>query len=90
MLCHAAGGYLGVNLAAKHPEVVKGLILLNATPFWSQRPPPGQGGLLWQTLLKDLDAVVPVSHVSVRECVRKRESDQVRAICVRLRRDDVI
>lgn len=57
----ASGGYLGVNLAAKHPDVIKGLILLNATPFWSQRPPAGQETLLWQLL--NIDASLPVKHV---------------------------
>jgi len=58
----ASGGYLGVNLAAKHPEAIKGLVLLNATPFWSQRPPVGQDTLLWQ--LFNVDASLPVKHVS--------------------------
>lgn len=52
-----------MNLAAKHPEVIKGLILLNATPFWSQRPPAGQESLLWQVL--NVDSALPVKHVSV-------------------------
>lgn len=51
-----------MNLAAKHPEAIKGLILLNATPFWSQRPPEGQETLLWQLL--NIDAALPVKHVS--------------------------
>jgi hypothetical protein len=63
LLCVCPGGYLGVNLAAKHPEVIKGLILLNATPFWSQRPPAGQESLLWQVL--NVDSALPVKHVSV-------------------------
>lgn len=61
-----AGGYLGVNLAARHPEAIRGLILLNATPFWSQRPPAGQENLLWRTL--NVDAALPVKHVSVCVC----------------------
>lgn len=51
-----------MNLAAKHPEAIKGLVLLNATPFWSQRPPVGQDTLLWQLL--NVDASLPVKHVS--------------------------
>jgi hypothetical protein len=59
---NSLGGYLGVNLAARHPEAIKGLVLLNATPFWSQRPPVGQDTLLWQVL--NVDAALPVTHVS--------------------------
>lgn len=59
---NSLGGYLGVNLAARHPEAIKGLVLLNATPFWSQRPPVGQETLLWQVL--NVDAALPVTHVS--------------------------
>ena len=36
---NSLGGLLAVYLAAQHPELVRGLILLNATPFWSFRPP---------------------------------------------------
>lgn len=57
---NSLGGYLGVNLAARHPEAVRGLILLNATPFWSQRPPAGQENLLWRTI--NVDAALPVKH----------------------------
>lgn len=54
------GGYLGANLAARHPEAVKGLILLNATPFWSTRPPAGREGL-WKLL--PVDGTLPVPQV---------------------------
>eukprot|EP00879_Flechtneria_rotunda_P018963 GHRR01019907.1.p1 GENE.GHRR01019907.1~~GHRR01019907.1.p1 ORF type:complete len:440 (+),score=157.56 GHRR01019907.1:356-1675(+) len=50
---NSLGGFLAVNLAARHPEAVRGLVLLNATPFWSSRPPPGQEGLLWKLLQAD-------------------------------------
>ena len=48
---NSLGGLLAVYLTAMHPELVRGLVLLNATPFWSIRPPlsaPKQGvwGLL--------------------------------------------
>jgi len=56
-----AGGYLATNLAARHPDIVSGLILLNATPFWSQRPPPGQESWLWKLL--QVDGTVPVPLV---------------------------
>ena len=35
---NSLGGLLAVYLAAMHPELVRGLVLLNATPFWSFRP----------------------------------------------------
>jgi hypothetical protein len=54
-----AGGFLACNLAARHPDAVKGLVLLNATPFWSSRPPAGKEGLLW----KLLPSTVPVPKV---------------------------
>lgn len=36
---NSLGGFLAVQLAAQHPELVKGIVLLNATPFWSFLPP---------------------------------------------------
>jgi pimeloyl-ACP methyl ester carboxylesterase len=56
-----AGGFLACNLAARHPDAVKGLVLLNATPFWSSRPPTGQEGLLWRLM----PSTVPVPKVCV-------------------------
>lgn len=53
-----------MNLAARHPDAVKGLVLLNATPFWSQRPPSGKEGLLWRLLPA---ATVPVPQVCVKD-----------------------
>lgn len=43
--CHSttpatAQGYLSVCVASQTPELARGLILLNATPFWSQAPNP--------------------------------------------------
>ncbi|KAG1653109.1 hypothetical protein FOA52_009130, partial [Chlamydomonas sp. UWO 241] len=35
---NSLGGLLAVQLAALRPELVAGLVLLNATPFWSFRP----------------------------------------------------
>jgi pimeloyl-ACP methyl ester carboxylesterase len=58
-LLYAAGGFLACNLTARHPDAVKGLVLLNATPFWSSRPPAGHEGLLW----KLLPSTVPVPKV---------------------------
>lgn len=36
---NSLGGLLAVQLAATEPNLVRGLVLLNATPFWSFRPP---------------------------------------------------
>jgi len=35
---NSLGGLLAVQLGALHPDLVRGLVLLNATPFWSFRP----------------------------------------------------
>ncbi|KAF8068342.1 hypothetical protein HT031_002031 [Scenedesmus sp. PABB004] len=47
---NSLGGFLAVNLAARHPEAVKGVVLLNSTPFWSSRPPLGREGPIWRLL----------------------------------------
>jgi pimeloyl-ACP methyl ester carboxylesterase len=36
---NSLGGFLAVQFAAQHPSLVKGIVLLNATPFWSFLPP---------------------------------------------------
>mgnify|MGYP002786579255 FL=1 len=38
-VCLCVLGFLGTGVAALHGEWVKGLILLNATPFWAFLPP---------------------------------------------------
>jgi len=35
---NSLGGYLGALLAARHPHLVKGVAMYNATPFWAFRP----------------------------------------------------
>lgn len=35
---NSLGGFLATTVAAQHPECVKGVILLNSTPFWSFAP----------------------------------------------------
>lgn len=57
---NSLGGYLAVSLAANHPELAKGIVLLNATPFWSFKPPAQQAQGLWQLL--PTDGSVPVSQ----------------------------
>lgn len=36
---NSLGGFMAVQLAARRPELVKGLILINATPIWSFQAP---------------------------------------------------
>lgn len=35
---NSLGGYVALYFAACHPELVKGVTLLNATPFWGFLP----------------------------------------------------
>ena len=35
---NSLGGYVGTYFAATSPELVKGVALLNATPFWAFLP----------------------------------------------------
>ncbi|CAI5512965.1 unnamed protein product [Closterium sp. Naga37s-1] len=37
---NSLGGYIGAYLAASHPHLCRGLMLLNATPFWAFAPNP--------------------------------------------------
>lgn len=37
---NSLGGYVALYFAACHPELVKGVTLLNATPFWGFLPNP--------------------------------------------------
>ncbi|CAN1190505.1 Pheophytinase, chloroplastic [Linum perenne] len=37
---NSLGGYIALYFAAAHPELVKGVTLLNATPFWGFLPNP--------------------------------------------------
>lgn len=61
--CHfLQGGYLAVSLAAAHPSAVKGLILLNATPFWAFLPHPDNRRGLWR-VLPGLDGTAPGPQV---------------------------
>ncbi|GAQ85781.1 putative alpha/beta hydrolase fold containing-protein [Klebsormidium nitens] len=40
LLGNSLGGYLAVSLAARRPDLVKGVCLVNATPFWAFIPSP--------------------------------------------------
>ncbi len=44
---NSLGGLLAVQIAALHPESVQGLVLLNATPFWSFRPSLSSSQGVW-------------------------------------------
>ncbi|KAG2483341.1 hypothetical protein HYH03_017789 [Edaphochlamys debaryana] len=60
---NSLGGYLAVMLAARRPDLVRGVVLLNATPFWAFRPArgtPGSEGALWRALDNAVDGSVPV------------------------------
>lgn len=39
---NSLGGYVALYLAARYPEMVKGITLLNATPFWGFLPNPAR------------------------------------------------
>ncbi|XP_073041656.1 pheophytinase, chloroplastic-like [Primulina eburnea] len=39
---NSLGGFVALYFAASHPELVKGVILLNATPFWGFLPNPAR------------------------------------------------
>eukprot|EP00798_Chlamydomonas_sp_ICE-L_P023853 gene23853-9409_t len=54
---NSLGGMLAMHLGAKQPDMVRGLILLNATPFWSFRPPTTQPQGLWGVFPKNLASV---------------------------------
>lgn len=59
------GGFLGVHLAYHHPELVKGLVLLNAAPawnFWCSRPPASRQ--TWLHKLLPIDGTVPAPKAS--------------------------
>lgn len=38
MVGNSLGGYVGTYFAATRPDLVKGITLLNATPFWAFMP----------------------------------------------------
>ena len=40
MVGNSLGGYVALYFAACNPELVKGVTLLNATPFWGFLPNP--------------------------------------------------
>jgi pimeloyl-ACP methyl ester carboxylesterase len=62
----AAGGFLAANLAAHHPDSVRGVVLLNAAPFTSPYI-PGRDLLLWRLLAAAADDSLPAPR-EVRQC----------------------
>ncbi len=75
--------YLAVLLAARRPDLVRGLLLLNATPFWAFRPAQGTEaarGALWRALDGAVEGSVPVPEVRRLEqgqCIRGYDSGPV-------------
>lgn len=43
---NSLGGYVGTYVAAERPDLVRGVALLNATPFWAFSPHPKKQPLL--------------------------------------------
>ena len=39
---NSLGGYVALYFAARNPDLVKGVTLLNATPFWGFLPNPNK------------------------------------------------
>ncbi|EFJ51045.1 hypothetical protein VOLCADRAFT_79935 [Volvox carteri f. nagariensis] len=75
---NSLGGYLAVMLAARRPDLVRGLVLLNATPFWAFRPPRGSAaarGPIWSALA---DGSVPVPE-SLKRVIERYWWDKLRA-----------
>jgi len=55
---NSLGGYVATNLAATYGGSVRGLVLINSTPFWSFKPPASRPQGVWGLL--GLDGTVPV------------------------------
>ncbi|GLC45073.1 hypothetical protein PLESTB_001465600 [Pleodorina starrii] len=78
---NSLGGYLAVMLAARRPDLVRGLALLNATPFWAFRPPRGSAaarGLIWSALDRAVDGSVPVPE-PLKRVIERYWWDQLRS-----------
>jgi pimeloyl-ACP methyl ester carboxylesterase len=57
LIGNSLGGYMAVQLAAIRPDVVQGLVLINATPIWSFQPPllsTIENINLWDKILHEL------------------------------------
>ncbi|KAG2445634.1 hypothetical protein HXX76_000244 [Chlamydomonas incerta] len=78
---NSLGGYLAVMLAARRPDLVKGLTLLNATPFWAFRPPRESAqarSWLWRALDRAVDGSVPVPN-SLKSVIERYWWDTLRS-----------
>ncbi|KAG2453714.1 hypothetical protein HYH02_001926 [Chlamydomonas schloesseri] len=78
---NSLGGYLAVMLAARRPDLVKGLTLLNATPFWAFRPPRTSAqarSWLWRALDRAVDGSVPVPN-SLKRVIERYWWDTLRS-----------
>lgn len=57
---NSLGGFIATQLALKRPELVRGLVLLNATPLWSFAPPISEANAL---RLFGWDATLPAPRL---------------------------
>lgn len=77
-------------LAARRPDLVRGLLLLNATPFWAFRPAQGTEaaqGALWRALDGAVEGCVPVPEVGESVARHSRAcAASTRVACQRRRR----
>ncbi|KAF6264364.1 hypothetical protein COO60DRAFT_1698391 [Scenedesmus sp. NREL 46B-D3] len=82
---NSLGGFLAANLAAHHPEAVRGVVLLNAAPFTSPYI-PGRDLLLWRLLAAAADDALPAPHEQIASFVRSfwwdviRQPDSIRLV----------
>lgn len=58
---NSLGGFLAVQLSARYPELIRGVALLNATPFWAfqKRVKAGASSSSWSWPPRALDGRVP-------------------------------
>lgn len=57
---NSLGGFVAVQLALKRPDLVRGLVLMNATPLWSFAPPISERGAV---RLFGWDATLPAPRL---------------------------
>uniref|UniRef100_A0A383VJB4 AB hydrolase-1 domain-containing protein n=1 Tax=Tetradesmus obliquus TaxID=3088 RepID=A0A383VJB4_TETOB len=82
---NSLGGFLAANLAAHHPDAVRGVVLLNAAPFTSPYI-PGRDLLLWRLLAAAADDALPAPREQIASFVRDfwwdiiRQPDSIRLV----------
>ncbi|CAI9102915.1 OLC1v1001289C2 [Oldenlandia corymbosa var. corymbosa] len=72
---NSLGGYIAVYFAACHPELVKGVTLLNATPFWGFLPNPVTSPRLSKMLPWAGTFPIPSRVKNITEIVWQKISD---------------